>query len=258
MQKAVVVVALILVGTSYVYGEDLPAFPFICTAGQASIEVAPDVATISFSVVHSDSDSERGIKALQEKSRAIVTLMDGFSIAHDDAQAFAINKEEVREELEGFRRGKITGYEFSRRFTLTLKNLDIWQKLTRKLLETDSVTGVSTHFDVTSRKEKEQELMAVAIADARENAERMAKGAGVRVGAVYALSEADLTNLNSHFLRPSMTPEGSPTRGGSITRIATTGLEDADGVIDAIAKPPMIRLGASIRALFRIEWNGSL
>ncbi|MEN6576450.1 MAG: SIMPL domain-containing protein [Phycisphaerales bacterium] len=256
MQKAVVV-ALILAGTPCVYGEDLPGFPFICTAGQAAIEVAPDIATISFSVVHSDSDSERGIKALQEKSRAIVALMDEFSITPDDAHAFAINKEEVREELEGFRQGKITGYEFSRRFTLTLKDLDIWQKLTRRLFETDSVTGVSTHFDVTSRKEKEQELMAFAIADARERAERMAKGAGVRVGAVYALSEADLTSLNSHFLRPSMKSEGPPTQSGSTSRGASAGMADADGVIDAMAKPPMIRLGASIRALFKIEPAGS-
>lgn len=37
MQKAVVVVALILAGTPCVYGEDLPGFPFICTAGQEAV-----------------------------------------------------------------------------------------------------------------------------------------------------------------------------------------------------------------------------
>lgn len=115
MQKAVVVVALILVGTSYVYGEDLPGFPFICTAGQASAEVTPDIAVISFAVVHSDGDSETGIKTLQEKSRAIVALLDEFRIPPEDARASDICKEEVREELGEFRLGKVTGYEFSRR-----------------------------------------------------------------------------------------------------------------------------------------------
>ncbi|MEN6428041.1 MAG: SIMPL domain-containing protein [Phycisphaerales bacterium] len=254
MQKAVVV-ALILAGTPCIHGEDLPGFPFICTAGQAVAEVAPDIATISFAVVHSDSNSEAGIRTLQEKSRAVVALMDEFKIPPEDAQAFGIQKDEVREELEGFRLGKLTGYEFSRRFTFTLRNLDVWQKLTRRLFETDSVTGVSTHFDVTSRKEKEQELMTSAIADARANAERMAQGAGMRLGTVYALSEADLTTLNQHFLRPPMKSEGGTTGGRS--RGASAGAADADGVIDAMAKPPMIRLGASIRALFKIEPAGS-
>jgi len=261
MQKAVVVVALILAGTPCVYGEDLPGFPFICTAGQAAIEVTPDVATISFTVVHSDGDSEAGIKTLQEKSRAIVALLDEFRIPPEDARASDIYKEEVREELGEFRWGKATGYEFSRRFTLTLRDLSNWQKLTRKLFETDSVSGVSTHFDVASRKEKEQELMVSAIANARERAERMAQAAGVRLGAVYALSEADLTTLNSHFLSPSMRSDG-PTRasGGAMGGMGGTsaGPADADSVIDAMAKAPMIRLGASIRAIHRIEWNGSL
>lgn len=255
MQKAVAVVALILAGTSCIYGEDLPGFPFICTAGQAVVEVTPDVATIEFTVVHSDGNSEAGMKILQEKSRAIVALMNEFKIPPEDAQAFGVQKDEVREELEGFRLGKVTGYEFSRRFTFTLRNLDLWQSLTRKLFETDSVTGVNTHFDVTSRKEKEQELMASAIADARASAERMAKGAGVRLGAVYALSEADLTTLNNYFLRPSMNSQAPTTAGKS--RGASAGVVDADGVIDAMGKPPTIRLSASIRAIFKIEPAGS-
>ena len=260
MQKAVVVVALILAGTPCVYGEDLPGFPFICTAGQAAIEVTPDVATISFTVVHSDGDSEAGIKTLQEKSRAIVALLDEFRIPPEDARASDIYKEEIREELGDFRLGKVTGYEFSRRFTLTLRDLSTWQKLTRRLLETDCVSGVGTHFDATSRKEKEQELMVSAIANARERAERMARAAGIRLGAVYALSEADLTNLSSHFLRPSIRSEGPTTARGAMGGMGGTsaGPADADSVIDAMAKAPMIRLSASIHAIYRIEWNGSL
>ncbi|HNS21178.1 MAG TPA: hypothetical protein PKH24_11805 [Sedimentisphaerales bacterium] len=49
---------------------------------------------------------------------------------------------------------------------------------------------------------KEQELVISAIADAKASAERMAEGAGVRPGAVYALSEADLTTLSNCFVSP--------------------------------------------------------
>ncbi len=253
MAKMMTAAIVILWGAACASGFDLPEFPFLCTGGQATIQVSPDIATISFYISHSDANSVKGLEALREKSRDIVDLMREFSIAREDGKASDIRKHEVYEDGTIMQPGEVIGYGFSRQFTFRLQNLDSCRKITQKLLEINHVTGVNTEFGVIDRKAKEDELMQQAIANAHQRAQDIARGAGAKVVNVYALSEVDMRTLERHFLNPSVEPRGVITAGRSRANARAGGLPGADDVIAAMSKPPMITLQASIRVLYRIE-----
>ena len=252
MAKMTTAVVLISWGAVCASGSVLPEFPFLCTAGQATLQVPPDIVTISFHISHTDANSVKGLEALREKSRDIVGLMKEFSIAPEDSKVSDIHKEEVHEDGTIMQEGKLIGYGFSRQFTFRLQNLDSCRKITQRLLQINHVTDINTEFGVTNRKAKEDELLQQAIANARQRAVSIAKGGGAKVVSVYALSEVDMTSLTSHFLHPSFeSGERMPASRSRSGAPAGTPAE-ADEVIAAISKPPLITLQASIRVLYKI------
>ncbi len=253
MAKMMIAAGLILWGTVGASGSVLPEFPFLCTAGQATLQVPPDSVTLSFDIHHTDANSVKGLEARREKSREIVGLMKEFNIAREDSKVSDIHKNEVHEDGTIMQEGKLIGYEFSRQFTFRLRNLDSCRKITQSLLQINHVTGINTEFGVTNRKAKEDELMQQAIANARQRAESIAKGGGAKVVSVYALSEVSMTSLTSYFLNPSFGGGESTTASRSRSGAPAGTPAEADEVIAAMSKPPMITLQASIGVLYKIE-----
>jgi len=253
MAKITTVVVLVLWGAAGAIGSALPEFPFLCTAGEATLQVPPDVATISFEVTDSDPNSVEGLEGLLEKSREIVDLIKEFHIAPEDSKASDIQKYEVHEDSTIMQEGKLIGYEFRRKFSFRLRNLDSCRQITQKLLRINHVNSINTAFSVTDRKAKEEELMQQAIANARQRAEAIAKGAGAKVVSVYALSEVDMRALDSYFLNPSVGSRGVTGSGRSRADGQDAGFAEADEIIEAMSKPSPITLRASIRVLYKIE-----
>ncbi len=252
MRSIAIVWVSLFLATACVASTDLPEFPFVCTSGDAALRIMPDGAAISFKLSCFDADSEQGMKALEAQAGQIVRIMDEFSIATENAKAFAVTKSEIREEIGEWQKGEIIGYRLEQRFTFRLKGLDTYQKIAQRLVKTDNVVDVSVDFTLTDRGKREQELVQKAIANARENAERIARGAGARLGAVHALSDVDLRDLSRHFLRTTSVGTGAVSRR-SASRGRGASVVDTSAVLREISKPSPITLQASIRVLYRIK-----
>ncbi len=253
MTRAASAMVLVLWAAAGAGGSTLPEFPFLCTAGEATLQVPPDIGTVSCRITHTEADSEKGLAALREKSKGMVALMKEFSIAPEDSKASDIQKHEVYEGGDLTHEPKLVGYGFWREFTFQFRDLDLCRKVAQRLLQIDYVSDVKTVFDVTGRKAKEEELMQQAIAHARQRAEAIAKGGGAKVVSVYALSEVELRALDSCFLSPSLQTYGPTASGRGRADDQATGLAQADAVLDTISKPSPITLRASIRVLYKIE-----
>ena len=152
MRSIAVVWVSLFLATACVAGTDLPEFPFVCTSGKAALRIMPDGATVSFNLSFFDADSEKGVKALEALARQVVGIMNEFSIAPKNAKAFAVTKDEVREEIGEWREGDIIGYRFEQRFTFKLKGLDTYQKIAQRLVKTDNVVNVSVNFTLADRE----------------------------------------------------------------------------------------------------------
>ena len=58
------------------HASELPEFPFISAKGEAEIEVAPDIATVSFIVIHFEEDATNALKVVRDRSAEIIAFFD--------------------------------------------------------------------------------------------------------------------------------------------------------------------------------------
>lgn len=224
-----------------VAADSLPAFPFVFATGQASREVAPDIATVNFRIEAFDPTAEGALKIVTERSREVTALLEKHGVADADIVAFDVAKCAVRQNGPQGEPLNILGYETSRPFTATLRDVKRYDALVRGLLGLANVVDVGAGFGVAKPKAIEAALVADAAADARGQAERMAGAAGMKLGAVHALSQADFGAIPGHL------GMGAPP-GPVAYRMAAA----APGG-DLFFVPSTITLQAQINVLYRLE-----
>ncbi len=171
----------------------LPDFPFVFARGHARLDVAPDIGTLTFKVYARHADLTKATAVVQDRSEQLLTSLSERKIAQRDIVAYEISKDVVREREK--EEPKIVGYEVTRRFSVTLRDLKNCEPLVKALLAMENVIDVSATFDRTDRKKIEAELIAKAGQNAREEAEHMARGLGAQLGPVFAISDRGFADL---------------------------------------------------------------
>ena len=177
----------------------IPDFPFTAVRGSAAEEVAPDEATIRFTVLCHDASSEVAVATV---NKVLTKLVDGIvelGVGKDDLVAADLSKEAVRQKGEDYKRLKIIGYDASREVRVTISEIARYTAVVRLVMATDHVTRVSSDFDTTKRDELEATLMAKACADAKRKAKLLCEGVGTELGDVFAVSDQNLTTLSDQF-----------------------------------------------------------
>jgi hypothetical protein len=107
-----------------------------------------------------------------------------------------------------------------------------------KLLTMENITHIETQFDRTDREKIETNLIAQAGQNAREQAKKIAKGFGVELGAVYAISQQGFYNLGAEF---SLERDRTPRR-------RTAYMES-----DFLFVPSTITFYSGVSAIFKIK-----
>lgn len=231
----------ILLSCAPALAESLPAFPFVFVTGEASRDVAPDKASVNFRIEVFDASADGALKLVTERSRQVVALLKKHGIADNDITAYDIAKRAVRQNGQQGEPLEILGYETSRSFSATLRDVKHYDAFVRGLLGLPNVVDVGASFAVTKQKDIEAALVADAVADARAQAQRMAEAAGMKLGAPHALSQADFGAIPAHF------GMGEP-QGPVAYRMA-----QAEPGGDVFFVPSTIPLQAQIRMLYRLE-----
>lgn len=184
--------------TTNVYSNDFPDFPFVFTEGKGKLEVPPDIATVSFKVQAFDSDSSKALQDVYNRCADLINYFSDQKIEKEEIVSYEIDKRAIRETKE-FVQLKITGYEVSRRFTVTLRNIGLYEQFIKKIVSMENLVDFSTKFDRTDRKEIEARLLTEASQNAREQAELMAKGFDAQLGPIFAVSQQGFSHLAPKF-----------------------------------------------------------
>ena len=111
----------------------------------------PDTATVAFSVKEFSEVSDVALQVVEVRSVELIAFFDEMKIGREDIVAYEIDKRAVRERKD-YLRLTILGYELSRSFSVTLRDLGRYERLVRRLLSLKNVVDVSTTFDPTDRK----------------------------------------------------------------------------------------------------------
>lgn len=191
-------VLLLSITAVKVDASQLPEFPFVFSEGDATTEVKPDIAVITFSVKEFNGVSAAALEVVEAQSVKLIALFDEMKIAREDIIAYEIDKRAVRERKD-YQRLKILGYDFSRPFSVTLRDVSHYEQFVKRLLSLKNVVDISAAFDRTDRKKIEANLVAEASRKAKDSAMLLAKGFGARLGPVFAISQQGFKALGVKF-----------------------------------------------------------
>ena len=232
-----------LLAATQLAASPIPDFPFTSVYGSATQEVAPDEATIKFTVLCHDPSSEVAVATVNKVLKKLVDGILGLGIKKEDLVAGDLSKEAVREKGEDYKRLKILGYDVSREVKVTISEIERYTAVARLIMATDNITRVTTEFDTSNRNEIEATLMATACADAKKKAELLCKGVGAELGDVFAVSDHDFNGLPGRF---GFGTNGVDLAAGGIL----PPLGDEDEV--PVFVPAKIEVRGSVSVLYRL------
>lgn len=169
-----------------VQAADLPSYPFIHTAGEGFVMLAPDLGEIDFDLSAYDPDPAVATALVAERAGQVRALLEGVEASADIHN--------MRKEL---RKGEpaAEAYDIRSAVHIVVNDLGKWRDIMQALLAMPNVDHLSTSFGRKDRLQAERELTAAAVQDAQRRADAMAAGIGKKVGAVSAMSSGQLRNL---------------------------------------------------------------
>ena len=181
----------------------------IHVSGQGSLEVEPDMGSVSMHVRREGSDPAELRRDIDKVVRAILKLVRNLKIAESDVTtaALSINPRYRRRDSETV----VDGVIATQTILITLRDLDLFGRLLNRSLE-EGVNNVDPiRLDTSRRVELENQALEVAMKDAREEAARVALGLDLRLG------QALNVQVVSHSPRPQMALMEMRSAGNSDT-----------------------------------------
>ncbi|WMC11530.1 SIMPL domain-containing protein [Oceanimonas pelagia] len=184
-----VLFGLPLLFSSAVFAIAVPDAPHLVTQGEASISVAPDMATLELAVTAVKKDSRQ---AKEEVDTRVAALFSGLS-------ALGIKKADIdsgnlvtRPDYDYSNNGKreLTGYQAERTVTIRLYQLDNLSQV----IDTALAQGVQNvqriGYGVREAEGYQQQARQAAMAHARKLAGELATGFEQSLGEIYAIEYA--------------------------------------------------------------------
>jgi uncharacterized protein YggE len=175
--------------------------------GRGVLQVQPDIARLTLQVTREGQDASALKNGLDDVTRAVLELTGKLGIAREDVTAAAVNIQ------PRYRRGSgssvIDGVRASRTITVVLRDLEVYGELMNGALKlgVNSISG--TQLDTSEREMLEKQALELAMANAREEAQRVAVGFGVRAGTLLDV------HVGAQFARPQRAMRAMESSAGT-------------------------------------------
>lgn len=203
MKKFIISFAAVAALSFTVHADDPPNFPFILANGEASIDVRPDRAKITFNIVEFDKDPKLAAAAVSQRGGEIIKAAAEYGVGKDQVTSTAIQKEVRRARDQNYAALEIQGYEVSQNFTIELKDASKYPALADKLLTLKNIANLNSEFDVSNRDEITSKLVKTACENAKRKASDLAAGLDVKLGQPFAVTQdSDFSSLTAAFWAP--------------------------------------------------------
>ena len=235
---------IIIVVASSALASSLPDFPFVFTEGRAEVEKVPNEANVRFRLKAFDPTAAKAVETVRVRSKELIAFFSDQKIKKEDIEAYEIDKTIVRERKD-YSEYKVLGYEVTRRFSISLHNLEAYEPLARKLMQMENVERIYSYFDRTDREQIEAQLVLKASEDAKEKAQRMATGFGKELGDVFAISQHGFHSFPAAF---GVKWGSYEKRGPQATGAGGGGKDDV-----VLFAPATIQFSTKITALFKLK-----
>lgn len=160
----------------------------VSVTGTGSVEIQPDIGSVSLGVLISDADLGTAKRAADQAVQRLLSIAERMDIAPTDLSSTTLD---IRPRYSEAEVPEFLGYEVSRGVTVTLRDLS---KLD-DLIDSAITAGANRELYVVLRSSREREIrnqaIGLAIEDAKAQAERLAKGFGAILGPVRSIGPGD-------------------------------------------------------------------
>ena len=164
--------------------------------GRGVLHVQPDMARLTLQVTREGHDVAALKNGLDNVTRDVLKLTRSLGIAGEDVTAATVNIQ------PRYRRGNgssvIDGVRASRTIAVVLRDLEHYGDLMNGALKLGVNSISATQLDTSEREMLEKQALELAMADAREEAQRVAVGFGVRAGTLLDV------HVGAQFARPQL------------------------------------------------------
>jgi uncharacterized protein YggE len=183
----------------------LPDKPYIYVVGKAEVTKPADLIELYFNVVVRGPDEARVNQDLRGKANKVFTLLDSRKVPTDDVIAETLKSEPEFEQQDNppGNRGRLVGYSVTRPFHVKVRDVKAFPKLVDELLAIGGVEFVWIQGAVSKQNEIQDEMWEMALASARERADKMLKPLGVKIDSVFAISPVQFPQIEGDIFGPS-------------------------------------------------------
>ncbi len=175
--------------------------PFVVT-GEGKVTVTPDIAKVTVGIQESGVSLKQVQDSVNKKSKNLTDAIKKLGVGEGDIKTTSYNVYPQYDYTSAAQ--KITGYQVSTDYQITVKDFD---KINDVIVTTTAnggnvVDGVSFEINQETKKQKLQEARDLAVKEAKEKAEGLAKSAGISLGKIINISE----NQTGGNIRPLALP----------------------------------------------------
>ena len=195
--------------------------PTLSVSGEGIVEAAPDRATISIGVVTQDKDATRAQSANAQSAQSIINSIMSLGIERKNIHTSDYNFRPTYRQEEN-RRHEINGYEVSNTVNVIVDNLDLVGKVIDAALSHGANNINSLDFGIKNRKKLQDNALVLAIRDACQRAELVARELGKSIVGISDISintgGVGIMRSNSKMMMTeAMADYSTPIEAGTLT-----------------------------------------
>lgn len=192
MMKSLRALAFALAITAIAAPAARAADRLVTVTGEATVAVAPDTAVIRVGVSSAAKTAREASDANRKQMTAVLAAIKDAGIAARDIQTSRLS---LQPQYDPNRSGTahLLGFQATNQITVNIREIDKLAGIIDQAIAAGANEMSGLEFIVSEQSKLLDQARDDAIADARRKAERYAKAAGVKLGAVTSISEEGST-----------------------------------------------------------------
>jgi uncharacterized protein YggE len=162
----------------------------ITVTGEGTVQVTPDMATISLGVT---TDGSSAAEAMAANSKALQAVIDRLKSAGIEDRDLQTSNLSLNPNWVGYDAGqtpKIAGYVASNMLSVRVRALDTLGTVLDASITDGANTLNGITFDLATPRPVQDEARKAAVADAKARAELLTTAAGVKLGKIETIAES--------------------------------------------------------------------
>lgn len=166
----------------------------IRVTGQGKVSVAPDTIEIGFRIIAVEKDYRLSLKKVNDKVEALKEAVTALGIDSKNVltQGFSVNqKTKSTKTLKGDYKDEVVGYETYHSIKVSFGyDTELLGKVIESISSTVAEPQISIGFTVKNQEGIKARCLDDAVKNAKEDAEALAKAAGVKLGELLSINHS--------------------------------------------------------------------